>query len=385
MKILLIAPQPFYQERGTPIAVDYLLQALSRQGHKVDLLTFADGEDREYTSVKIMRISSWFGIRGIRPGLSVKKITLDIFLFFRFILEMFRNRYDVVHAVEESVFMAMLVCPLFGVKYVYDMDSSMTRQIVDKLPDALAPVGYLLNFIESLPMRWATAVVPVCDALAEPVYKYRQSGVFLLKDVSLVDNQNVSVDRVFNVRERVGSGAFVFMYVGNLESYQGIDLMIEGFKLVESQSPQFRLVIVGGAESDITKYRAMSGDLLDQKIFFLGPQPVSQLSALMNQADVMLSPRIHGVNTPMKVYSYMDSGKPVLATNLPTHTQVMTAETGMLVEPTADAVGRGMVELFHDPELGERLAKNASAYIKREHSLDSFMTRVEEIYQFLEQ
>ena len=44
MKILLLAPQPFYEERGTPIAVDLLLKALSDRGESVDVLTYPIGE-----------------------------------------------------------------------------------------------------------------------------------------------------------------------------------------------------------------------------------------------------------------------------------------------------------------------------------------------------
>ena len=40
MKILLLAPQPFYAERGTPIAVLLAATALCRAGHEVDVLTF---------------------------------------------------------------------------------------------------------------------------------------------------------------------------------------------------------------------------------------------------------------------------------------------------------------------------------------------------------
>ena len=56
MKILFIAPQPFYQDRGTPIAVDLLLRTLSGVGHNVDLLTYHEGEERNYPGVNIIRI-----------------------------------------------------------------------------------------------------------------------------------------------------------------------------------------------------------------------------------------------------------------------------------------------------------------------------------------
>ncbi len=57
-----------------------------------------------------------------------------------------------------------------------------------------------------------------------------------------------------------------------------------------------------------------------------------------------MSPSDLGANTPMKVYSYLDSGRPVLATRLPTHTQVMTDDIAELADPnpqtSADAMSR---------------------------------------------
>lgn len=67
---------------------------------------------------------------------------------------------------------------------------------------------------------------------------------------------------------------------------------------------------------------------------FLGAQPVALLSAVyLAQADILVSPRSKGSNTPMKLYSYLASGKPILATNLWTHTQVLTAASAVLTEP----------------------------------------------------
>jgi len=386
MKVLVMAPQPFYQERGTPIAVDLLVRSLAEAGHEVDLLTFGEGEDRIYEGVHHHRLRHWFGIKGIRPGLSAKKIILDVFFFLRFLIQMVKHRYDVVHSVEESVFMSFLICPIFGVNYVYDMDSLMTTQIMDKAP-ALKPIEGLFRWVESLPMRFATAVVPVCQALADEVSRYRQDGIFILKDVSLANNeQGVDEPEPIDVKQCIGDqNTPVLMYIGNLESYQGIDLMIEGLaKALDSQSAN--LVIIGGEDEHIDVYRDKAIRLgIEKQVFLLGKQPVAHLFKLMAQADVLVSPRIHGVNTPMKVYSYLDSGVPVLATNLPTHSQVMDSSTAMLVEPNADAMAAGIQTLLTDKALCESLTQQAKVLISREHSEQAFKKRLAEIYAYLEQ
>ena len=199
MKVLMLAPHPFYQERGTPIAVDLLIRALTERGYQIDLLTFNEGNDVDYPGLTIHRVKPFPRIENVRPGFSIKKLLLDVLVFFKFVVLMFRNRYDVVHAVEESAFMALLICPLFRTPYIYDMDSSMVTQILDKF-SPLRPFEGLLRWMESLPMRHANLVVPVCNALADDVAKYRSKGIYILKDVSLASTGGESKTQAIDIR-----------------------------------------------------------------------------------------------------------------------------------------------------------------------------------------
>jgi len=383
MKVLILAPHPYYQERGTPIAVDLLIRALSERGDEVDLLTFHEGENREYEGLNIHRIEPFPAVRNLLPGLSIKKIYCDIFMFFRFMLLMRKGGYDIVHAVEESSFMALLVCPVTATPFVYDMDSSMTTQIVDKFP-MLRPLRRFLGFMESLPMRYAKAVVPMCDALAEEAARYRSDNIVVLKDVSLVESHDGSGEAP-DLRSELGLTGKVVMYIGNLESYQGIDLLLESFALVCKQSPDTSLVIIGGADKDIVKYRDLSSSLgVSHRVHLLGPRPISQIGQYMVQADVLASPRIQGLNTPMKVYSYLDSGVAVMATRLSTHTQVMNDEISMLAEPESKSFSEALLKLLDDNDLRARLAAAARVTMQRDHSYPAFRQKVHDLYAGLE-
>lgn len=297
-----------------------------------------------------------------------------------------RNRYDAVHAVEESAFMAMLLCPIFRTPFVYDMDSSMATQVIDKFRFARKAEA-LLRALESLPARAAKVVVPCCEALERDVSVYRDprtKPIVVLKDISLLDKSSSIPSSGINLKEVTAESPEtcnkLLMYIGNLESYQGIDLLLEGFAKATHSSEQLCLVIVGGELEDIEKYRDKSIQLgLEQRVYFLGKQPVSDLYALMKQADILVSPRTQGINTPMKVYSYLDSNIPVLATRLPTHTQVMTDEHACLVEPTPAGIAEGIDTLIKSPALGQKLAKNAQSLIKAEHSFRAFHEKVRQI------
>jgi glycosyltransferase involved in cell wall biosynthesis len=104
----------------------------------------------------------------------------------------------------------------------------------------------------------------------------------------------------------------------------------------------------------------------------------------MDQTDILVSPRIKGTNTPMKIYSYMDSGKAVLATDLPTHRQALTDETAMLCPPDTASFAAGLTLLLMDPELRARLGKAAGRRVREKHSFSEFKATVHGLYADLE-
>jgi glycosyltransferase involved in cell wall biosynthesis len=104
----------------------------------------------------------------------------------------------------------------------------------------------------------------------------------------------------------------------------------------------------------------------------------------LRQADVLVSPRLKGLNTPMKIYSYLDSGSAVLATRLRTHTQVLDDHMAYLVDPEPTALGQGLATLLRDPELRDRLATNAKTYVQREHTPQAARRKLEAFYAIME-
>src|SRR5918994_2523246 len=76
-RILAVAPQPFYQDRGTPIALRQVLQAASDLGYQVDLLTFPVGTDVDLPGLKTHRVGNPFAIRSVPIGFSFRKLALD--------------------------------------------------------------------------------------------------------------------------------------------------------------------------------------------------------------------------------------------------------------------------------------------------------------------
>lgn len=381
MKTLFIAPQPFYQERGTPIAIDRLLRVLSERGDQVDVVTWHEGRDIAYDRVTIYRIRNLPFIHNVRPGFSWAKVVCDIFMLFKVLRLAMTRRYHLVHAVEEAVFMALLLKLLFKIPYVYDMDSSLAQQLVEQHP-RLAFISRVLHFFEGVAVRHAKAVVPVCDALATVIQRHAPAKVVVLQDVSLLGDADLPDPE--DLRQKLGIAGLMFMYVGNLQAYQGIDLLLQGFALALRQTDQADLVIIGGEAADIQAYQALCRQLgIQQRVHFVGPRPIKHLSAYLAQADILVSPRMKGNNTPMKIYSYLDSGKPLLATDLPTHTQVLNDSVALLARPEPDAFAAGMLRLVEDQALREQLGAAGKQLIQEQFTYAAFRSRVNGLFDWL--
>ncbi len=382
MRILVLAPHPFFQHRGTPIAVRFLIRALVTQGHEIDVLTYHEGEDIDVPNCTVHRIPSVPGIRNVRPGFSVKKLVCDVLLAWACLRMLSKKRYDVVHAVEESGFIALVVKWLFKVPFVYDMDSSLPQQMMERFA-FLRLVKWPMEASERLVVRGSAGVVAVCKALEEVARGYDgRKPILRLEDPSLLSVDCDQGDRLDQLIEPKGP---IAMYVGNLEPYQGVDLLFEGFRHATAQDKTLQLVVIGGNDEHIDAYRQRAAQWgLENSIHLIGPRPIAQLGWYLRQADVLVSPRTLGRNTPMKIYSYLDSGVPVLATDLPTHTQVLDRSIAYLVAPNPRDFGEGLLELMRNAELRATLAKQARERVQQEFSPEAYHRKLTQFYQSME-
>jgi glycosyltransferase involved in cell wall biosynthesis len=169
--------------------------------------------------------------------------------------------------------------------------------------------------------------------------------------------------------------------VGNLERYQGIDLLVDGVAGL-GRNTSVHTFVIGGDPAHVERYRQRAAELgVADRLHFLGARPVAHLSAYLAEADILLSPRTLGTNTPMKVYSYMQSGKAILATDIRSHTQALDSTCAELVAAEPRAFAAGLERLAADPELRQRLGAMARDKADREYSLPVFRKKLRSAYE----
>lgn len=385
MRVLLVAPQPYFQPRGTPIDERLLVEALTRAGHEVTVLTFPGGDDPGVPGSTIRRIPRLPGIGPVRPGFSLGKLALDLVLLAALVRCCRRERWDVVHAVEEAGAMALLARRLCGVPYVYDCDSHLAEQLVGGRP-LLRPVGALVDLVDRAALRGAQAVLAVCPALGERAAAAAPGvPVTVVEDCSLLASGMATGGAPASDAPRLGGAEPVALYVGNLARYQGVELLVRAFARAADVAPGRLAIVGGGRPRQMARLRALAAELgCGDRVDLLGPRPLHELGWLLAQATVLVSPRLEGLNTPMKVYSYLEAGKPILATRVIAHTQLLDDEAALLAEPRPGPLGDALALLLGDAALRERLASGAARLARKrldpaaqEKALSDFYAAVE--------
>lgn len=386
-KILMISPEPFFEPRGTPFSVYHRCVALSKSGYRIDLLTYPFGEDVEIPDMVIHRIPRVPFIKRVKVGPSLVKIPLDIILFIKAVLMLAKGDYEVIHTHEEASFFGALIKKIFRIKHVYDMHSSLPEQLVNYNFMKNRNFLKLAYLIERFILRESDAVIAICESLHIHASKY-----CLTDKVKLIENPPVSDNLPANHQERISRlreelsirNKKVIVYTGTFENNQGLDLLLKSISYVIKKEEQVKYILVGGEPRQIEALKEMASKLgVIDFVKFTGQKPPEEMSIYMAVADILVSPRIIGVNTPLKIYSYLSSGKPILATNLPTHTQVLDDKVAMLVEPTPEGFAKGIIELFESPELCERLGTNAKRLADEKYSYDKYVSKVASVYDML--
>jgi glycosyltransferase involved in cell wall biosynthesis len=388
MRILLIAPQPFFAQRGTPINVRQMVQTLSEAGHEVHLATYPMGEAVEMPNLTIHRAFPIPGVRTVPIGFSWKKVALDAMLALRVWALLAGRRFDVVHAVEESVFFALPAARLRGIPVIYDLDSWLSDQLTYGGHVKSPAVVKLLRRIERAALLRSALAITVSASLSDAVRAMHPGVLVAQIEDSPIEEALRAPDpaRVRSLRERFGIGERrAIVYTGNLESYQGIELLLPAFARVAAMRDDAVLVLVGGSSAQIEAVRARAAalEIADDRIVLTGQRPAEEMPEWMAMGSMLVSPRLHGSNTPLKLFSYMWSAIPIVATDLQTHTQVLDAESAVLCAPTADEMASAIVAVLDDPARFASMGARARARVARDYSREAFRRKLLAAYDAL--
>lgn len=384
-RILIVAPQPFYEDRGTPIALRQVLLALGQLGYPVDLLTYPIGRDVGSLGLRIFRSGNPLRFQSVPIGFSLRKVLLDLPLTVALARRLRHERYWCIHAVEEAAFPAALLARRHGIPLLYDMQSSLAEQLCRLWPLGCPAARRSLDAAERWLLRRSSMVV-TSAGLAErvrrvtpgvPVREWHFSG-------APAEAAPVAVEALRDRLDLRGRGP-VILYSGTFESYQGLPELIAAIPVIRGRVPEATLVLVGADRANGLVAHAGAEPLVASgALRIVERQPRSEMAAFLALADVLVSPRTYGGNLPLKIFDYLAAGRPIVATDIPTHRTVLAEDRAVLVAPETQALADGILTVIGDPSLAARLSAAAVQYAEANFGWGRFLDSVEALYAEME-
>ena len=280
----------------------------------------------------------------------------------------------------------MLLAALLGIPHLYDMHSSLPQQLTNFDFSRSRVLRRMFEWMERTVVRRSKVVIVICQNLVDTVH-----GIDSRVPVVLIENAPGSGDVVptgdrLKLRRELGLQAEtpLVLYTGTFEAYQGLDLLFASFAKVLRERPDARLVMAGGtpAQVDAARAQARAAGIVCATLF-VGQRPAEEIPGYLEAADVLVSPRSSGTNTPLKIYQYLRCGRPIVATRLLTHTQVLDDEVAMLTAPTPDAFGEGMLALLRDPARSAAIGARARQLAETKYSYEAYLGRTRQACDWL--
>src|SRR5258705_73912 len=227
MRILMIAPEPFFEPRGTPFSEYHRIRALLELGHTVDLVTYPFGRDVALSGLRVFRCLRPPLMTGIGIGPSWRKVPLDLALFLTACRRAFSEKYDAVHSHEEGGWFGVILAGFLGVPHLYDMHSSLPQQLTNFAYSRSRLMKATLGWLERFVIRRSRVVIVICPQLEDVVRGIDPSVPAVLIENAPGSGDTPTEGSGLAVRGalKIDTGTPVVLYTGTFEAYQGLDLL----------------------------------------------------------------------------------------------------------------------------------------------------------------
>jgi len=386
LRVLMLAPTPYFSDRGCHVRIYEEARILRRMGHDVRLVTYHLGRDMaDIPTDRIMRIP-WYG--KLTAGPSWHKPYLDILLFFKALQVARSFRPDLIHAhLHEGAFIGIFLKKMLNIPLLFDCQGSLTGEIIDHgFTRRGSRLASLFAGIEQFINKNVDAIVTSSTAGAEALCN--QWGVSPSKVTPLTDGVNtdefIPGDKAA-ARRVLGlpSDRPVVVFLGLLNRYQGVDLLLDVMEILKKRKVRVHFLVMGFPDE---KYRRVAHERdIAGMITFTGRIDYGQAPDYLAAGDLAVSPKISLTEANGKLFNYMACGLPCLVFDTPVNREILgdTGTYARFAEPV-DFADR-LEEMLADPLGLEFQGAAAREKALREHSWHSRGDRLLQLYSTLTQ
>jgi glycosyltransferase involved in cell wall biosynthesis len=356
MRVLMVAPTPFFGDRGCHIRILEEVRALRGLGVETLVATYAVG--RDHPEVPTIRAARLPWVRTLPVGFSPHRPYLDTLLLATTLRAARRFRPDILHGhLHEGAAIASIAGRLVGRPAVADLQGSVAGEMIahGHLP-AGGPLPAALRRLERWVLHWPARLLPSSANFARElleVWRLPPSRVVLLAD---------GIDPDFirprpapdHLRETLGLvGKRVVLYLGVLTEYQGIDDLLLAWPRVMAEVPDAHLLIVG--HPNVERYRARAAELAPAgSVTLTGRVDYEKTPDYLALGDVGVSAKHVSTEANGKLLNYMAMGLAAVAYDGPVSRELL-GEAGVFAPmrdvPALAAALAGLLRNPHEQKL----------------------------------
>lgn len=382
LKILMLAPTPYFADRGCHVRIYEEARALRSQGHDVRIFTYHLGRDMpDIPTIRIPRIP-WYS--RLEAGPSLHKLYLDALLCFKAAMFIPDFRPDLIHAhLHEGAFIGYFLKKLSGVPLLLDYQGSLTSECIDHgFFGAASTTASIFRGIERMINSCADRIITSSSAgRNELTTTWGVPGQLVTALIDGVDTDIFHPRPQHEGRTILGipHDIPVVAYLGILSRYQGTDLLLDCIEILQTRGIRVRFLIMG-FPSDHYKAAAETRGLTDM-LLFTGKVDYKNAPLLLSAADIAITPKLSLTEANGKIYNYMACGLPVVAFDTPVNREVL-GDTGIYASyGDARDLADKVVVLVSDRESRMRYSGQVREKALREHSWRSRGALLSEVYQ----
>jgi glycosyltransferase involved in cell wall biosynthesis len=368
----MLAPTPYFADRGCHVRIYEEARTLRQEGHDVRIVTYHLGRDMPgIPTLRIPRIP-WYS--RLEAGPSLHKLYLDALLFFKAAMLIPEFRPDLIHAhLHEGAFIGYFLKKLSGVPLLFDYQGSLTGECIDHgFFGATSRMASVFRRIEQMINGFTDRIITSASSgTADLINTWNVPALKVSPLIDAVDTAIFAPRPQQAGREVLGipSDALVVAYLGLMNSYQGMDLLLDSIELIKSGGQKILFLIMGFPDE---RYRiaAQQRGLTDM-IRFTGKVDYKEAPLLLSAADFAITPKLSPTEANGKIFNYMACGLPVIAFDTAINREIL-GDTGVYVTyGDGRDLAAKITSLSNDRPSIQQLSQRVYAKALNDHSWNS--------------
>lgn len=351
MKILYISNQRLPTEKAYGIQIAKMCEALSITGHEVTLL-IPSREDPIGETI--------FNYYGVKNNFTVRKISAPDFYF--------PGKLDKIAVNLKSFISAWILCRYarkYKAEIMYSRDewpAYLMSFFANKIVFEAHNYSESRNFFYRRFLNKKIKIVTISQSLKNKFleFGFGDNDILVAHDsVDLEEFKTTFSKEEARVKYHLPTDGYIVMYSGHLFPWKGANLLAT----IASRVPEAIFVFVGGTAFDLEVFRRKFSHI--PNIIILGHKPHKEIPSILKAADILVLPnsakeKISSFTSPLKLFEYMASEKPIIASDLLSIREVVNEESALLAIPDdAESLAGAIRKIIGNPDLANNLSASA--------------------------